>query len=92
MNTIVSKILAAVPNPSPVAPPGVGEKVLQLLGWLKWGGLVAVVAGFIVVGAVMIFENRGGQGGESAKRVMYVAIGAIIIGSAASLAAFLTGA
>ena len=52
------RLLAAVPNPSPIAPPGLGDAVNTLLGWLKWGGLVAGVAGLIMCAIMMILGRR----------------------------------
>lgn len=78
--------LPMIPTPTPTAPPGVGELLTKLLGWLMYGGMAAVVAGFIVGGITLSIENRNGQASENMKRIMYVAIGAIIIGSASALA------
>ena len=45
-----AQVLAVdVPNPDPTAPPGLSTAVNTLLGWLKWGGLVAGVAGSFAV-------------------------------------------
>lgn len=86
MKTLVSAVMAALPNPAPAAPPGVEPLVNMLLGWLKYGGGAAVIAGFIVLGSTLAIENNTGQASEKLKRVMYISIGAIIIGSAAGLA------
>ncbi len=41
-----AKIAAALPDPSPTAPPGSGV-VTTLLGWVMWLMLAGCVAGFI---------------------------------------------
>ena len=44
-------------NIEPVPPPGLGEKIMMLLGWVYWFAIVACVAG-VIVGAVMIWAGR----------------------------------
>jgi len=79
-----------VPDPKPVAPPGVQGKVDQLLGFLLYFGLAAVVAGFIIAGIAMVLGHGGGRGGrEGMDKLWYVAGGALVIGSASSLAGWL---
>jgi hypothetical protein len=41
----VSGLAGGVPNPAPKAPPGLTGPVNTLLGWWKWGALVAGVFG-----------------------------------------------
>ena len=43
-------LAATVPNPAPKAPPGLSGPVNTLLGWWKWGALVAGVFGLMVAG------------------------------------------
>ena len=45
-------LAANVPNPAPQAPPGLAGPVDTLLGWWKWGALVAGVFGLIGCGAI----------------------------------------
>lgn len=79
-----------VPNPSPQAPPGVSSKVDQLLGFLKWGGIVAVVAGIIIAGIMMVLGQQHGRGGrEGLDKLWYVAGGAVLIGGCSSIAGWL---
>jgi hypothetical protein len=49
---------ANVPNPAPQAPPGLAGPVNTLLGWWKWGALVAGVFGLIGCGAMMAIGRR----------------------------------
>ena len=46
-------LAAVVPNPAPVAPPGLSGRVSTLLAWWKWGALIAGVFGLIGCGAMM---------------------------------------
>ena len=78
-----------VPNPPASAPPGVSGPVEQLIGYVKWGVLVVIVAaGFVGAGAVAggrILAHHGaskvGIGillAALAGAVLYVGIYAII--------------
>lgn len=59
-----------VPNPGPLAPPGVSGSVSNIVAYVKWGVLLVIIlVGFIGAGAVAggrIFSHHGssktGQG------------------------------
>lgn len=51
-------LAAAVPNPKPLAPPGMAGPALELLGWLKWVGLVSGVVGLGMCAIMMILGRR----------------------------------
>src|SRR5260370_16730219 len=51
-------LAGVVPNPAPVAPPGLSGRVSTLLAWWKWGALVAGVFGLIGCGAMMAIGRR----------------------------------
>lgn len=36
-----------IPNPAPIAPPG-SDKILEIVSNVRWGTLVALLAGFLV--------------------------------------------
>lgn len=63
LNQITPAILAVVPNPSPLAPPGVGDQMADIVGYVKWGVLlVIIIAAFVGVGAVAggrVFGHHG---------------------------------
>lgn len=63
-----SRAFAQIPDPAPTAPPG-ASFLGQVLGWLKWGGLWAAVAG-ILIGAIAIAVGHVGSnyGAASAGR------------------------
>lgn len=46
------------PNPPPAPPPGLDALAAQLLGWLKWGVLVAGVLGILVCAVMIIIGRR----------------------------------
>ena len=43
-----------IPNPSPVAPPG-SEKIVQVVGYIKWAAGLALLAGFFA--GVLVFSG-----------------------------------
>lgn len=81
-------IVAAVPDPAPVRPPGF-EGVDNFIGAVRWGGLAVAVVGMIVAGALMTIANRRGESGDHLGRIAQVMVGVIIIAGAGSLIAWL---
>lgn len=81
---------ATVPNPAPVAPPGLGELAGELLGWLKWGVIVAGVLGIFICALMLIIGRRN----RSATAYEGLVGSAWVIGglALASVAALLVGA
>ena len=71
----------------PTAPPG-ADKLLAIMGWLKWIGLFVCVAGLIIGGAMIAVNHRRGNGFEVARPVALAIIGAVIIGAASGLVGF----
>jgi len=80
-------LTAAIPNPVPVAPPGLGEAVNTLLGWLKWGGLVAGVAGLLVCAIMMMIgrRNRSAVAADGAAGIPWVLGGLTVIAFSAAI-------
>lgn len=77
----------AVPDPSPVAPPG-SDDFNTVLNWVFWVALSAGVLGFIIVGIRMMLQTQGrmgGGGGEAMANVGWVALGCIIVAAASGL-------
>ena len=79
-----------VPNPPPIAPPGLEAVANMLLGWLKWGGLVAGVVGLGICAIMMILgrRNRSNMAVDGASGIPWVLGGLSLI----SLASGLVGA
>ena len=50
--------LAQPPNPGPAVPPGLGAFADQIIGWMKWGVLVAGVLGILVCAVMIILGRR----------------------------------
>ncbi len=88
--TIILDILAAVPNPGPVAPPGMQEPAEQFIGWMKWVGIVAGLVGFGMCAIMMILgrRNRSNMAVDGATGIPWVLAGL----STLTLAAGVVGA
>ncbi len=80
-------LLAVVPDPPPVAPPGLADAVNTLLGWMKWGGLVAGVAGLIICAIMMMIgrRNRSATAADGAAGIPWVLGGLTLIAFSASI-------
>ena len=87
---LLMQLLAAVPDPSPVAPPGLSAVADQLLGWLKWIGIVAGMVGFGLCALMMILgrRNRSNMAVDGATGIPWVLGGLSLM----SLASGLVGA
>jgi hypothetical protein len=58
MPAVLWTLAANVPNPPPQAPPGLEGFGSQLIAWMKWGGLLAGMAGLIICGIMMAIGRR----------------------------------
>ncbi|WP_433273970.1 hypothetical protein ACQPZA_24025 [Pseudonocardia xinjiangensis] len=81
---------SAIPDPPPVAPPGLNELAGELLGWLKWGVIVAGILGIFICALMLIIGRRN----RSATAYEGLVGSAWVIGglALASVAALLVGA
>jgi hypothetical protein len=72
---------AGIPNPAPLAPPGLAGRVGTLLAWWKWGSLVAGVFGLIGCGAMMAIgrRNRSNLAADGATGIPWVLAGLTLI-------------
>ncbi|WP_298795798.1 hypothetical protein [uncultured Pseudonocardia sp.] len=48
------QVLAALPNPNPIPPPG-AQQITNVLGYVKWGAGIALLLGFF--GGVAVFTG-----------------------------------
>jgi len=79
-------LLAATPTPATPSLPGNAEQAINtVLGWIKYIGLVACVAGLFLVAARMAVSHRHGGGGEHMAGLAYVAGSLVIIGAAGAI-------
>lgn len=71
-----------IPNPGQGEAPPFADKIEKLLGWAAWGGLLACVAGFVIIGARMGIQHRKGEGGSHLGSMFIVGFGCLLIVSA----------
>ncbi|WP_055483414.1 hypothetical protein [Sphaerimonospora mesophila] len=74
-----------VPNPDPIAPPGLDKPINTILGWGKWGVIVAGVAGLFICGAQMAIgrKNRSSFAADGASGIPWV-LGGLSLAATAS--------
>jgi hypothetical protein len=74
-------LAAGIPDPAPVAPPGLAGDMNTLLAWWKWGALVAGVFGLIGCGAMMAIgrRNRSSLAADGATGIPWVLAGLTLI-------------
>ena len=75
------RLAAGIPNPAPVAPPGLASRVSTLLAWWKWGSLVAGLFGLVGCGAMMAIgrRNRSNMAADGATGIPWVLAGLTLI-------------
>jgi hypothetical protein len=79
----------AIPNPAPVAPPGLVGKVNTILAWGKWGVLICGVAGLLICGGKMAIghRNRATFAADGATGIPWVLGGLSLVAAAAGIVA-----
>jgi hypothetical protein len=79
----------AIPNPGPVAPPGLAAKANTILAWGKWGALVCGVAGLLICGGKMTIghRNRASFAADGATGIPWVLGGLSLIAASAGIVA-----
>lgn len=91
LHSVVGAVIAGVPDPAPVQPPGT-EGLVSIMGWVKWVALAICVIGLVVAGAMMAIQSRRGEGGEHAGKIGMALGGVIVISAAGALVGFLMAA
>lgn len=82
------------PDPTPDAPAEVKARANTLLGFIKWGSLIAVVGGLLAFGMLTAAAERGGYGSgasEMKERFGKLLVGGVVTVSAVSIASFVFG-
>ncbi|HEY6795889.1 MAG TPA: hypothetical protein VI248_14515 [Kineosporiaceae bacterium] len=84
---------AAVPNPGPVAPPGMERPAEMLLGWMKWIGILAGMVGLGMCALMMIIgrRNRSSLAVDGAAGIPWVLAGLSLITLSSGLVAAVLG-
>ncbi len=83
-----------VPDAPATAPPGFVDVALTILGWIKWVGIIAGVAGIIVIAIMMMFgrRNRSQLAADGLSALPWIVGGFILIGLSATLADWMLSA
>lgn len=81
----INHMAAVLPDPDPTMPPGM-EKILDVIGWIKWCALAATIVGVMIAGAMVAIGNsRGGGASEHLPKVLWAILGALIITGATTI-------
>ncbi|MEU7004183.1 hypothetical protein [Nonomuraea sp. NPDC046570] len=80
-------LVQAVPNPPPQAPPGLKQPINTILGWAKWGVIVAGVGGLFICAAQMAIgrKNRSSFAADGASGIPWVLGGLSLAGTASGI-------
>ena len=73
-----------IPNPTPVAPPGVGP-VLMVLNWVSYGCFVLALLGFLLSAGKLALAHQRGEAQESFKGLAYAIGASILVGAAGGI-------
>lgn len=80
--------LDPVINADPSAPEKLIDPTAKIIGFLKFFGFVACVAGIIMAGASMALGARLGDGDRKLNAVGWSVVGAFIVGASGIIAGF----
>ena len=77
-----------VPNPPAAPPPGFAGPVDTILGWIKWGAIVAGSVGMSACGLMMILgrRNRSSLAVDGAAGIPYVLLGLMVVSAGSAIA------
>lgn len=86
MSPLLSSALAAIPDPAPLAPPGVDAAVAVVFAYGKWVAYAMCGMAAIIAGARTAIEVRQhGGSGEAVKQLLLALIGAGIVTGAVTI-------
>ena len=74
-----------VPDPPPIPPPGLTRQVSIILGWIKWGTIIAGVIGLMICALMMMVgrRSRSTVAADGAAGIPWVLLG-LMLASASS--------
>jgi hypothetical protein len=89
LSAAIAELTSAVPNPAPVAPPGMQGPADLVLGWMKWIGIIAGMVGFGMCSLMMIVgrRNRSNMAVDGAAGIPWVLAGLSLITLSSGLVA-----
>lgn len=78
-----------VPNPAPMAPPGLAADASTILGWGKWCVVICGVAGLLMSGGKMAIghRNRSSLAADGATGIPWVLCGLSLVAASAGIVA-----
>jgi hypothetical protein len=83
---MMMEILTAIPNPAPVAPPGVDQAVGVVFAFGKWVAYAMCGLGAIAAGARCAIEVRQhGGSSDAAKQLLLALVGAGVVSGAVAI-------
>jgi hypothetical protein len=80
-------VAGGVPDPGPLAPPGLAGKTNTVLAWGKWGVLICGVAGLLISGGKMAIghRNRSSLAADGATGIPWVIGGLSLVAASAGI-------
>ena len=80
-------------DPGPVAPPGVGDKVSSIIGWVHWGAYAAGILALMLAGITMMIgkRNRSSMAADGASHLSWIIGGLLVVSVASVLVGALIG-
>lgn len=86
----VEALAADVPNPPADAPNEVKAKLNVVIGFMKYGGMIAILIGVLLAVYILAIGGQRGSGGrDGVEKLGYVAAAAILLGSSSAVVGFL---
>ena len=86
MQALLLSVLSAIPNPAPVAPPGVEQAVGVVFSFGKWVAYAVCGLAAIAAGARCAIEVRQhGGSGDAARQLLLSLIGAGVVSGAVAI-------
>jgi hypothetical protein len=86
LTTLLNELAASIPNPAPVAPPGVSKAVGVVFGYGKWLAYAVCGLAAIVAGARFAIEVRQhGGSSDAARQLLLALVGAGVVSGAVAL-------
>lgn len=76
-----------VPDPPPVPPPGLTRQVSIILGWIKWGTIIAGVIGLMICALMMMVgrRSRSTVAADGAAGIPWVLLGLMLAAASAPI-------
>jgi len=76
-----------VPDPAPAPPPGLTGPVSTILGWVKWGAVIAGSVGLTVCAVMMMAGRRGrsSAAADGAAGIPWVLLGLMLAAASSAI-------